>query len=107
MYTENNPAYLLPQMANHYGFIASATRTDKTMTLKVMAEYFSTLGIPLFFADVKEDLASLSVPGVESPKLQERLRLLNMAKVVSSALSTIGREVGRTLIRGILGSLIK
>ena len=44
--TGNDPAYLLPQMANHHGLIASATGTGKTTTLKVMSEYFSTLGIP-------------------------------------------------------------
>ena len=46
-------AYILPQMANRHGLIAGATGTGKTITLKVMAESFSELGVPVFLADVK------------------------------------------------------
>lgn len=53
----NNEAYILPSMANRHGLIAGATGTGKTITLKVMAESFSDMGVPVFLADVKGDLA--------------------------------------------------
>ena len=49
-------AYILPQMANRHGLISGATGTGKTITLKVMAESFSDMGVPVFLADVKGDL---------------------------------------------------
>lgn len=52
---------LLPKMANRHGFIAGATGTGKTVTLKLMAEQFSKIGVPVFLADVKGDLAGLSM----------------------------------------------
>ena len=51
-----NEAYILPQMANRHGLISGATGTGKTITLKVMAESFSDMGVPVFLADVKGDL---------------------------------------------------
>lgn len=65
--------YLHPHMANRHGLIAGATGTGKTVTLKVLAESFSTMGIPVFLADIKGDLASLAQQGEASPKLMERL----------------------------------
>ncbi len=53
----NAETFILPQMANRHGLIAGATGTGKTITLKVMAESFSDLGVPVFLADVKGDLA--------------------------------------------------
>ena len=50
-------AYILPQMANRHGLISGATGTGKTITLKVMAESFSSLGVPVFLADIKGDLS--------------------------------------------------
>ncbi len=44
------PAFLLPQMANRHGLIAGATGTGKSVTLKVMAEGFSSMGVPVFLA---------------------------------------------------------
>ena len=52
---------LLPRMANRHGFIAGATGTGKTVTLKLMAEQFSKISVPVFLADVKGDLAGLSM----------------------------------------------
>ncbi|HWQ78546.1 MAG TPA: helicase HerA-like domain-containing protein [Anaerovoracaceae bacterium] len=66
------PAYLLPQMANRHGLITGATGTGKTVTLKVLAESFSDLGVPVFLADIKGDLAGLAVKGTANPKLEER-----------------------------------
>ncbi len=71
--------YLLPQMANRHGLIAGATGTGKTITLQVLAENFSAQGVPVFMADVKGDLAGLSQPGGQSPKVQERVRQLPLA----------------------------
>ena len=48
---------LLPQMANRHGLIAGATGTGKTVTLRVIAENFSRIGVPVFMADVKSDLS--------------------------------------------------
>ena len=65
--------YLLPQMANRHGLIAGATGTGKTITMKVMAESFSDLGIPVFLADVKGDLSGMCVPGVETEDMRARV----------------------------------
>ena len=73
-----NPIYLLPKMANRHGLIAGATGTGKTVTLKVLAESFSDIGVPVFLADVKGDLASLAAKGTDSPKIQERLTMLGI-----------------------------
>lgn len=73
-----NPVYLLPKMANRHGLIAGATGTGKTVTLKVLAEGFSDMGIPVFLADIKGDLASLAAEGTESTNIQERLKMLGI-----------------------------
>lgn len=70
--------FLLPQMANRHGLIAGATGTGKTITLQVLAEGFSQLGVPVFMADVKGDLAGLSQPGALNPKIQERIKQLKL-----------------------------
>ena len=59
----NTECFILPEMANRHGLIAGATGTGKTITLKVMAESFSELGVPVFLADVKGDLAGCVKPG--------------------------------------------
>jgi len=41
---------LYPHMANRHGLIAGATGTGKTVTLRVLAEQFSSLGVPVFMA---------------------------------------------------------
>jgi DNA helicase HerA-like ATPase len=69
---------LLPNMANRHGLIAGATGTGKTVTLRVLAEGFSRMGVPVFMADVKGDLAGLSQPGSPSDKLTERLSTLGI-----------------------------
>lgn len=60
-------------MANRHGLIAGATGTGKTITLKVMAESFSDMGVPVFMADVKGDLSGMCVPGVDSESMQKRI----------------------------------
>ena len=65
--------YLLPSMANRHGLIAGATGTGKTITLKVMAESFSDMGVPVFLADVKGDLSGMCRPGVDTEDMQRRI----------------------------------
>ncbi len=65
--------YLLPKMANRHGLIAGATGTGKTVTMKVLAESFSELGVPVFFSDVKGDLTGMTVPGRDSADMQRRI----------------------------------
>ncbi|MDD6035026.1 MAG: DUF853 family protein [Lachnospiraceae bacterium] len=68
-----NPQYLFPKMANRHGLIAGATGTGKTITLKVMAEAFSSLGVPVFLADIKGDLSGMCQPGKESEDMSKRI----------------------------------
>lgn len=69
---------LLPQMSNRHGLIAGATGTGKTVTLQSIAEQFSLIGVPVFLADVKGDLAGISQPGGNNPKISERIQSLGI-----------------------------
>ena len=71
--SQEKELFLLPEMANRHGLIAGATGTGKTVTMKVMAESFSDMGVPVFLADVKGDLSGMCMPGVDSPNMQERI----------------------------------
>ena len=65
-------------MANRHGLITGATGTGKTVTLQVLAESFSRLGVPVFTADIKGDLSTLAAPGKAHPKIDERLQYINI-----------------------------
>jgi len=65
--------FLLPAYSNRHGLITGATGSGKTVTLQVLAEGFSRIGVPVFLADVKGDLAGLSQPVPPHPKIDERL----------------------------------
>ena len=77
--TGDRPLELLPRMANRHGLIAGATGTGKTVTLQVIAERFSRLGVPCFLADVKGDLSGISQPGTDSAKIRERIDRMKLA----------------------------
>nr|MCR5558333.1 DUF853 domain-containing protein [Butyrivibrio sp.] len=66
--------FLLPKMANRHGLVAGATGTGKTITLKVLAESFSDMGVPVFLADVKGDLSGMVKEGVDSEDMQKRIK---------------------------------
>src|SRR5215210_5088713 len=72
------PIALLPSYANRHGLIAGATGTGKTVTLQRLAEGLSRIGVPIFMADVKGDLAGLSRAGQASGKVKERIAQLKL-----------------------------
>ena len=72
--------YIIPRMANRHGLVAGATGTGKTVTLKVLAETFSDMGVPVFMADVKGDIAGMMSPGVDSADMQERIARFGLAE---------------------------
>ena len=69
---------LLPSMANRHGLITGASGTGKTITSKVMAESFSDLGVPVFMADVKGDLAGTAVIGEMNDNISKRVTNLKL-----------------------------
>ena len=72
--------YLLPKMANRHGLVAGATGTGKTITLKVLAESFSDMGVPVFLADVKGDLSGMVEEGRDSEDMQKRIQKFGLAE---------------------------
>jgi len=67
------PVHLLARYANRHGLVAGATGTGKTVSLLVLAEGFSRLGVPVFMADVKGDVAGLACPGAPGDRIRERV----------------------------------
>ena len=65
--------FLLPKFGNRHGLIAGATGTGKTVTLMTLAEGFSRIGVPVFLADVKGDVAGLAAAGAMNERIQQRL----------------------------------
>lgn len=76
---------LLPRMANRHGLIAGATGTGKTVTLQTMAEHFSGIGVPVFMADVKGDLSGMSQVGGGNPKIEARVKQLDLENHIFAA----------------------
>jgi len=71
--TGEKRVYLEPSMANRHGLIAGATGTGKTVTLKVLAESFSDMGVPVFVADIKGDLSGMCAPGCENKHIRRSI----------------------------------
>ena len=71
---------ILPKMANRHGLVAGATGTGKTVTLKVLAESFSAMGVPVFMADVKGDISGIAEAGSPSEDMDERIKRFGMDK---------------------------
>jgi hypothetical protein len=70
--------YLNPRFANRHGLIAGATGTGKTVSLQLLAESFSRMGVPVFLADIKGDLTGISQAGKPNSKVEERLKTLDI-----------------------------
>jgi DNA helicase HerA-like ATPase len=64
---------LTGRYANRHGLVTGATGTGKTVTLQVLAEGFSAMGVPVFLSDVKGDLSGISQPASPHPKITERI----------------------------------
>ena len=64
---------IIPKMANRHGLIAGATGTGKTVTVKVLAESFSDMGVPVFISDVKGDVTGIMMAGSESEDMKDRI----------------------------------
>ncbi|MCX5852361.1 MAG: DUF853 family protein [Deltaproteobacteria bacterium] len=79
------PVHLLAKYGNRHGLVAGATGTGKTISLIVLAEGFSRLGVPVFMADVKGDIAGLALAGVASEKIQQRVAQIGMEGYTSEA----------------------
>jgi DNA helicase HerA-like ATPase len=108
---------LLPALANRHGLVAGATGTGKTVTLRVLAEGFSRMGVPVFLADVKGDLSGLARPGGDSEKVLARAKELGLALAPEASpvafldvfgegghpLRTTVSEMGPLLLSRILG----
>lgn len=75
---DKKEVYLLPKMANRHGLITGASGTGKTITSKVMAESLSDLGVPVFMADVKGDLAGTALKGEYNENIQKRVDKLKL-----------------------------
>lgn len=70
--------HLLPAMSNRHGLIAGSSGSGKTVTLRVMAENFSKIGVPVFMADIKGDLDGLDAPGNPTPSIAERVSTMKL-----------------------------
>lgn len=85
---------VLAKYANRHGLVAGATGTGKTVTLQILAEGFSDLGVPVFLADIKGDVAGLSQAGdASNPKLAERAAKTGMSGFQTQAYPVVFWDV--------------
>lgn len=76
---------LLGRYANRHGMVAGATGTGKTVTLMVLAEGFSRMGVPVVIADAKGDVAGLAMPGAPHEKIAERVQTIGIEDYTQQA----------------------
>jgi DNA helicase HerA-like ATPase len=77
--------YIMPKMANRHGLIAGATGTGKTVSLQVLAETFSAIGVPSFLADVKGDLSGIARAASDNPKIAARVQDMKLSSFTRQA----------------------
>jgi DNA helicase HerA-like ATPase len=77
------PVHLLAKYGNRHGLVAGATGTGKTVSLMVLAEGFSRLGVPVFIPDVKGDVAGLALAGAANEKIQQRVTQIGIPDYVN------------------------
>src|SRR5262245_12456759 len=79
----DQPVQLLAKYGNRHGLVAGATGTGKTISLLVLAEGFSRMGVPVFMADVKGDVAGIAMPGVTNDRITERIAQIGIEGYVN------------------------
>lgn len=79
---DSGNVYLQPKLGNRHGLVAGATGTGKTVTLMTLAEGFSKIGVPVFLADVKGDVAGLAVAGTPNDRISQRVAELGITDYV-------------------------
>lgn len=79
------PVHLLARYGNRHGLVAGATGTGKTVSLLVLAEGFSRMGVPVFMADVKGDVAGLAMAGTVNDKILKRAAQIGMEGYANEA----------------------
>lgn len=67
-----------PKMANRHGLITGATGTGKTVSLQVLAESFSSIGVPVFMTDIKGDLSGVAVSGEGNANVAKRVEKMGL-----------------------------
>ncbi len=87
------PVQLLARYGNRHGLIAGATGTGKTVSLMVLAEGFSRMGVPVFMADVKGDVAGLAMAGSDSEKIRQRVAQIGIEGYTHEANSVLFWDV--------------
>ncbi|CAA6811282.1 MAG: ATPase component BioM of energizing module of biotin ECF transporter [uncultured Thiotrichaceae bacterium] len=85
----DQPLFLNPRYANRHGLIAGATGTGKTVSLQVLAEGFSRIGVPVFMADIKGDLTGISAQGKPHPKIDERIEKIGIENYQAEGYPTV------------------
>ncbi|MEZ5454121.1 MAG: helicase HerA-like domain-containing protein [Thiothrix sp.] len=89
--------YLNPRFANRHGLIAGATGTGKTISLQVLAEGFSRIGVPVFMADIKGDLTGIAAAGNPHPKIDERVQTIGIDDFRFEGCPTVIRDLSGEL----------
>lgn len=85
----DDKVYFNPRFGNRHGLIAGATGTGKTVSLQVLAEGFSRIGVPVFLSDVKGDLTGISQAGSPHPRIDERIRNIGIDDYQAEGFPTV------------------
>ena len=72
------PVLLHGRYGNRHGLVAGATGTGKTISLMVLAEGFSRMGVPVFMADIKGDVSGVAMPGTSNDRIRERIEQIGI-----------------------------
>ena len=92
-----NKCFIEPSKANRHGLIAGATGTGKSVTLKVLAESFSDMGVPVFLADVKGDMSGICAAGQSNANMEERIAKFGIENFEYKAYPTTFYDVFGTM----------